>query len=247
MTSCVPFPGISTPGKNRGCAYTGPSTLKAPILPNCLALTFCGLRVLSFKVAPVRKLSYCEVVTWAREMPAVAMNTSRLKRIHRLIRTPPAREHGKIGPARNTSWCVHFRRAKSAAESRALSIRFVGWNFVGDWLVRQRSLGLVSLGLVVPHAVGTDLTAIRMVHRFHCDHLIASHLMIPVGNPHLQNIFRYLELSLLADRKQSGVLVIQRAHVVLHIVGAQQILRTELFIGVDVSRPNGGPDASQSG
>src|SRR5215470_4668284 len=95
MTSCVPFPGTSTPGKNRGCAYTGPSTLKAPTLPNCLALTFCGVRVLSFKVAPVRKLSYCEVVTCATAAPEIAMNRGRLKRIHNLIRTPPALERGK--------------------------------------------------------------------------------------------------------------------------------------------------------
>src|ERR1700684_1413691 len=50
---------------NNGCAETAPSTVNAPSLPNCFALTFCGVNVFSMSVAPVRELSYCEVVTCA--------------------------------------------------------------------------------------------------------------------------------------------------------------------------------------
>src|SRR5215469_4112298 len=64
-TLCLPLPGISTDGRNSGCAYTAPSTLNAPSLPNCWAFTFCGVSVFSLSAAPVRKLSYCEVVTCA--------------------------------------------------------------------------------------------------------------------------------------------------------------------------------------
>jgi hypothetical protein len=44
-------------------AYTAPSTLSAPGFPNCPAFTFCGVKVFSFSVAPVRMMSYCDVVT----------------------------------------------------------------------------------------------------------------------------------------------------------------------------------------
>src|SRR6185437_3700224 len=56
---------MSTPGTYKDCAKTGPSTLNAPIFPNCLEFTFAGVRIFSLSVAPVRWLLYCEVVTWA--------------------------------------------------------------------------------------------------------------------------------------------------------------------------------------
>src|SRR5207249_4845938 len=64
------FRGISTAGRNNGCAYTAPSTSNAPSFPNCFSFTFCGVRDFSSSVAPVRKLSYCEVATCAA--PALA-------------------------------------------------------------------------------------------------------------------------------------------------------------------------------
>src|SRR6266850_8156106 len=40
-----------------------PSTFRVNSLPNLAALTFCGVRTVSFRFAPVRALSYWEVVT----------------------------------------------------------------------------------------------------------------------------------------------------------------------------------------
>jgi hypothetical protein len=45
----------------------GPSTGKEKALPNCFALTLVGVGTVSLRFAPVRALSYCEVVTWAAE------------------------------------------------------------------------------------------------------------------------------------------------------------------------------------
>src|SRR5690348_17063241 len=64
---------MSTPGRYKGCAKTGPSTLKAPSFPNCLEFTFAGVRIFSLSVAPVRWLLYCEVVTWAEAGNVKAM------------------------------------------------------------------------------------------------------------------------------------------------------------------------------
>jgi len=64
-TSCLPFPGISTPARKSGCAYTSPSTFMVKSFPNCCGLTLRGVSVASFRSAPVRALSYCEVVTCA--------------------------------------------------------------------------------------------------------------------------------------------------------------------------------------
>src|SRR5579864_4746152 len=46
-----------------GCAYTSPSTRNEATRPNWLALTFCGVRIVSSRFAPLRALSYCAVAT----------------------------------------------------------------------------------------------------------------------------------------------------------------------------------------
>src|SRR5208283_2287607 len=56
--------------------------LNAPSLPNCWALTFCGVRIFSWSVAPVRKLSYCEVVTCAAAEVAATIIRAKWIRLH---------------------------------------------------------------------------------------------------------------------------------------------------------------------
>src|SRR5277367_6011795 len=63
MTLCTPLPGILTFGTYSGCAYTNPSTVCEKSLPNCPPLTSAGVRVVSFRFCPVRRLSLCWVVT----------------------------------------------------------------------------------------------------------------------------------------------------------------------------------------
>ena len=43
------------------------------------------------------------------------------------------------------------------------------------------------------------------------------------------------QLAFLSDRQQPWMFMIQRTNVVLHIVSAQHVLRTQLLIGIDVS------------
>src|SRR5580692_6444649 len=85
-----------------------------------------------------------------------------------------------------------------------------------------------------------------MVNGLHRDHLIVPHFMVAVRYTHVNFVFLDLEFAFLAYRKQDGMFI-QRAHVVLHIVGTEHVLRAEFFVRIHVRNPNRGPDAAQAG
>src|SRR5579864_4150963 len=120
------------------------------------------------------------------------------------------------------------------------SVRLRRRNFVCEWLVVGAHLrSFIFL-------VGPNLRRLRMVDGFHRDHLVAPFLVIAIRNSHHQHILRNLELTFLADRQKPGMLMIHRTHVVLHIIGSEHVLRTQLLVRIDLSNADRSPNAAET-
>src|SRR4029077_21093418 len=66
----------------------------------------------------------------------------------------------------------------------------------------------------------------RMLDGFHDHHLVGPLLIIAVGDSHHHDVLGNPELAFLSNRQDDRMLMIERTNVVLHIVGAEHILRT---------------------
>ena len=109
----------------------------------------------------------------------------------------------------------------------------------------ERGISVGFVGIVFGFGVG-GIGDFGVVDGLHDDDLVAAFFVIAVGDAEFDDVLGDFEFSLLADGENDGMFFIERADVIFHVVGAEDVLGTEFFVGVDVSGADGGENAAQA-